>query len=90
MKIERIIKNRAMLRAVTTLDPEEFEKLVVNFEVEWGKQNKRRTFEGKERQRATGGGNKGYLESIDHKLLFILMYFKLYPIAACDGFHLGL
>ena len=84
--MDRIMKNEGMLRALTSLQPEEFEQLVFAFEKEWAKQNKRRTFEGGERQRAPGAGNKGRLESIQHKLLFILMYFKLYPIQHAMAF----
>jgi hypothetical protein len=42
------------------------------------------------RQRRRGGGRKATLGTMADKLLFILFYFKLYPIQEAQGFFFGL
>ena len=42
------------------------------------------------RIRAYGGGRKSFIDSIENKLLFILFYFKLYPIQEVLGFLFGM
>ena len=42
------------------------------------------------RQRRRGGGRKGGLHAIEDKLVFILFYFKVYPIQEVQGFFFGL
>jgi hypothetical protein len=81
MNIEKLLAHPRAIRAVTSLDAAEFEQLVFPFEKEWRKVQRRSlTQRGTERIRALGAGRKGRLESPRHKLLFILMYFKLYPL----------
>lgn len=90
MEIEKILKNRRVMLAMTSLEPEEFEQLVFPFQKEWERQNIRKTYEGELRQRDVGAGCKGKLESIRCKLFFILMYFKLYPIQEAMSFFWGI
>lgn len=86
MDIEKLLSHRRAMRAVTSLDAGEFEQLVFAFEKEWMKSRRRSlTDRGTERIRALGGGRKGPLKSIRHKLLFILFYFKLYPLQEVMG-----
>jgi hypothetical protein len=42
------------------------------------------------RQRRRGGGQKGALISLENKLLFILFYFRFYPIQALHGYLFGM
>jgi uncharacterized protein YuzE len=42
------------------------------------------------RKRAPGGGKHGYLYEIEDKLLFILMYTRIYPIFIIQGMFFGL
>src|SRR5208283_5851130 len=90
MNIERLLAHPRAIRAVTSLDAAEFEQLVFPFEKEWRKLQRRSlTRRGTERLRALGAGRKGQLESPRHKLIFILMYFKLYPLQEVLGLLFG-
>jgi DDE superfamily endonuclease/Helix-turn-helix of DDE superfamily endonuclease len=90
MNIEKMWGNPRLLRAATSLDRSELEQLVFPFEREWLKAQRRGLTErGTERVRALGAGRKGQLASIRHKLLFILMYFKLYPLQEVMGLLFG-
>ena len=42
------------------------------------------------RQRRRGGGRKGALRSTEDKLVFILFYFKFYPVQVVQGYFFGL
>src|SRR5450432_1787422 len=90
MNIEKLLAQPRLIRAVASLDQREFKQLVFPFEREWVKAQRRSlTGRGTERIRALGAGRKGQLESIRHKLLFILMYFKLYPLQEVMGLLFG-
>src|SRR5260370_176350 len=41
-------------------------------------------------RRAVGGGRKSTLRTLDDKLVFILFYFKYYPVQLVQGFFFGL
>ena len=72
------VKDRPKLfRALTSLDPSEFEELLVAFRAAW---DEYRDSKNKERQRKPGGGRKPVLSTMEDKLLFILFYFKTYPL----------
>jgi hypothetical protein len=86
------IKNKPrILGSLTGLTPVAFDQLVKSFsqayEQELAQNDKQRE---QPRQRQRGGGRKATLESSDDKLLFILFYFKLYPIQELLGFFFGL
>ena len=90
MNLDKMWGNRRLLRAATSLDAGEFEQLVFPFEREWLKAQRRSlTRRGTRRLRALGAGQKGRLESLRAKLLFILMYFKLYPLQEVMGLLFG-
>ena len=76
-----------VLRALTSLDPEEFEALLIPFEQAWETYVNNHYRLKTSRKRRYGGGRKPHLLAIEDKLLFILFYFKVYPlqetIAAC-------
>ena len=90
MDIQRIVFNSRILRSVSSLDSKEFEEMLEVFEKRWEKLHEDRTRDGQQRQRARGGGFKGQLPTARHKLLFILMYFKLYPIQEAMGVFFGM
>jgi len=42
------------------------------------------------RQRGRGGGRSGALGSLENKLVFILFYFKFYPVQVVQGYFFGM
>ena len=74
--------NPRELRAFTSLDPAEFEMLLIPFEKAWNDYINRYYIHKKSRKRRYGGGRKPRLVAIEDKLLFILFYFKVYPLQA--------
>jgi Helix-turn-helix of DDE superfamily endonuclease len=82
-----------VLRALTSLDPDEFETLLIPFEQAWEAYVTQHVRHKKARKRRYGGGRKPHLLTIEDKLLFILFYFKVYPlqevIAAFFGMSQG-
>ena len=74
--------NPRELRAFTSLDPAEFEMLLIPFEKAWKDYINRHYIHKKARKRRYGGGRKPHLVAIEDKLLFILFYFKVYPLQA--------
>lgn len=86
------IKNKPrILRSLTGLTAAAFEQLERSFsqayEQELAQSDNQRE---QPRQRQRGGGRKATLASSEDKLLFILFYFKLYPIQELLGFFFGL
>jgi hypothetical protein len=85
------IKNNApLLLALTSLTSLEFEILLVAFEKAWEDYIIKNHIDEKERQRQYGGGRKPVLENSEDKLLFILFYFKIYPLQILIGFLFGM
>jgi DDE superfamily endonuclease len=82
-----------VLRAFTSLAPEEFETLLIPFEQAWEAYLHQHFRHKTSRKRRFGGGRKPPLVAIEDKLLFILFYFKVYPlqevIAAFFGMSQG-
>jgi DDE superfamily endonuclease/Helix-turn-helix of DDE superfamily endonuclease len=84
------LKNKPMtLQSLTGLKPEEFEALLVPFGQAWDAYVEE-TFRQVKRQRAYGAGRKAELERLDDKLLFILVYFRLYPTQEVQGYLFGI
>ena len=69
-----------VLRAFTSLDPAEFEMLLMPFDKAWKDYVHRYDIPKKARKRRYGGGRKPHLSTIDEKLLFILFYCTVYPL----------
>jgi DDE superfamily endonuclease len=69
-----------VLRAFTSLDPDEFDTLLIPFEQAWEAYVSAHYRHKKSRKRRYGGGRKPRLMTIEDKLLFILFYFKVYPL----------
>ena len=90
MDMERVFRKPKLLRTLTTLDPGEFERLLVAFDAAWQKQRGERTHAGQTRQRKPGGGYKGTLPTAQAKLFFVLFYFKCYPLQEVMAVLFGL
>ena len=73
------------LQSLTGLNPKEFDKLLKSFNLVWDGILES-SMERSERQRAYGAGRKAQLELIEDKLLFILIYYRLYPTQVVQGY----
>ena len=82
-------KNATRFLSMTGLTVAEFEALLPAFAEAWAADVTRRT-SAKPRQRKAGGGRKATLKNASEKLLFILVYFKLYPLQEAQGAFFGL
>ncbi len=78
-----------VLQSLTGLNQSEFETLLNSFEVAWQEYQEREYIQ-KPRARRYGGGRQAELSSSADKLLFILVYFRLYPTQVVQGFLFGL
>ncbi len=77
--------------ALTSLHPGEFDPLLLSFTKAWQaylaeQERQRKT----PRRRKIGGGRKGQLQRLEDKLLFILVYYKVYPLQEVQGLLFGL
>lgn len=77
------------LRSLTGLNPSEFEALLPSFEAGWERFVTER-FKQAPRKRAYGAGRKEHLKSTEDKLLFILVYFRVYPTQEVQGYLFGM
>lgn len=83
-------RNHRVFLAFTGLKPSEFEILLPAFEDAWNDFVAREHVERENRKRKYGGGRKPKLSRCEDKLLFILIYFKLYPLQAVVGYLFGM
>ena len=74
LNITRALKQDRLLRALTGLNSKAFQSLLLTFT-----QVYEQTLRDKPRQRSVGGGRKARLRTFEHKLFYILFYFKCYP-----------
>jgi DDE superfamily endonuclease/Helix-turn-helix of DDE superfamily endonuclease len=86
----RVKDKPKLLRAMTGLDRDEFEELLPPFQMAWAAYAKANHPSEQERQRQAGGGRKPALRSLADKLLFILYYFKVYPLQEIVAFEFGM
>lgn len=77
------------LCSLTGLRRQEFEALLPSFGNAWDSFIQE-TFQREGRQRAIGAGRKAHLSGLEDKLVFILMYFRLYPTQEVQGFLFGM
>ena len=80
LSYQNLKDNPRALRTFTSLDQAEFETLLPSFEAAWHAYVYNNQIKKKTRKRRLGGGRKARLASIEDKLLFILVYFKVYPL----------
>jgi hypothetical protein len=90
LRYEEVVKNPERLLAFTGHTQEEFEQLLPSFEAAW--EEHRATYHRavESRKRAVGGGRHGQLHRLEDKLLFILVYFKVYPLQEVQGMLFGI
>ena len=77
---EKIRQKPRCFRVFTGLDENEFKALLISFNDALEIYIQETCIDGQERQRAYGGGRKPILSTNENKLLFILFYYKIYPI----------
>lgn len=91
LKYETLKDSPDRFLALTSLEPDEFEKLLPSFSRAWQEYLEQEESERKtKRRRKKGGGRRGQLKRIEDKLLFILVYFKTYPLQVVQGQLFGL
>ena len=79
-----------IFQSLTGMSLSEFEDLLPSFEQAWQAYVQEHHIQGKTRQRSYGGGRRGQLRADCDKLLFILVYFRLYPTQAVQGYLFGM
>jgi hypothetical protein len=77
------------LCSLTGLRIQEFEALLASFGNAWDSFIQD-TLQREGRQRAIGAGRKAHLSGLEDQLLFILVYFRLYPTQEVQGFLFGM
>jgi hypothetical protein len=73
--------------AFTGLEVKEFDILLQAFTLAWELYVQQNSLPTELRQRDYGGGRKARLSTCEEKLLFILVYFKTYPLQEVLAFH---
>lgn len=81
---QSLSKRPLVFKRLTGLTIEEFNLLLDKFKSGW-LIFIRDQFLSKERKRKFGGGRKSRLDSLEDKLLFILIYVRLYPLMVVQG-----
>ena len=87
-----IIKNKpAVFRSFTGMNLVAFQKLLPAFERAYEADlDQRDHARSAKRQRRRGGGRHSVLKGMEDKLLFILFYFKIYPLQEVQGYLFGM
>lgn len=74
-----------ILQSLTGLNQPEFERLLKSFDLAW-QEYIEQEYINRSRARRYGGGRHAELSTSADKLLFILVYFRLYPTQVAQGF----
>ena len=90
LRYEELVENPARLRAWTGVDREEIEQLLPSFARAWDAHRRTHHRPPESRTRALGAGRRGRLWRLEDKLLFILVYFKTYPLQEVQGTLFGM
>lgn len=90
LKYEDVKKKSRVLRAMTSLDVTEFDTLATELGRQWAIYQKTQAVPAPVRQRRIGGGRKSALPTVEDKLLFILYYYKTYPLQEVLAFLFGM
>ena len=91
LSYEALKDKPSQLLAVTSLTSKEFERVLAKFSEAYEElYPSDLNWRGESRQRRQGGGMKGALAKLEDKLLFILMYQKVYAIQVAHGLQFGL
>ena len=81
----QVVKRPALLHRLTGLKVKEFEVLQESFSAQYDQQVIQPRLSAPSRKRAAGGGQKGALKDPADKLLFILVYTRIYPLLIVQG-----
>jgi len=87
---ENVKDKKGVLLSLTSLVPLEFETLLIYFEQVWNEYIVINHVNIRGRKRKYGGGRKPVLLKIEDKLLFILYYFKTYPLQSVIAVQFGM
>jgi hypothetical protein len=87
---DALARHPSIFLTCTGLSPEEFMRLLLDFDLAWHTYECEQLIDSCPRCRRPGGGRKPKLGSIEAKLLFILVHVKRYPLQAVLGFLFGL
>ncbi len=90
LRYENLKNKPKTFRAFTGLDAAEFQVLLKPFGVAWERYVQEHSLPSDVRQREYGGGRKARLATCEEKLLFILVYYKTYPLQEVLAFHLDM
>ena len=80
MRYDKVRKNPIQFLSLSGFSPEEFDKLMAEFVVEWDEYITHYTLEGKKRQRIALPRVTSVLPKSQDKLLFLLVYLKTFPL----------
>ena len=87
LKFQLLKKNLAAFQCFTGLNLAAFYELLLSFERAYEADlDQREQDRTTKRQRERGGGRNGALPILENKLLFILFYFKVYPVQEVQGY----
>lgn len=87
----KVKRNRRRFLALTGLTLKEFQALLPAFDKAYRAHYARnKTLAGRKRKRQLGGGRHSTVDSPEHKLLFILVYQKTYPLQVVMGELFGM
>jgi hypothetical protein len=86
----QVAKRPALLNRLTGLTAKEFEALLIAFGEQYQQQVVQPRVKKAGRKRGEGGGQKGRLPEMGDKLLFILMYTRVYPLLCVQGMFFDL
>ena len=86
---QELKKKAERFLSLTSLTIEEFEDLLRTFSQVWQADVDKRAWS-KDRKRKPGGGRKPALTRDDDRLLFILVYYKVYPLQEVQGLLFGM
>lgn len=87
LRYENLKSKPKAFRSFTGFDVKEFQILLAAFTTAWESYAQQNRLSPELRQRGYGGGRKARLGTCQEKLLFILIYFKTYPLQEVLAFH---
>jgi hypothetical protein len=91
IKFQLLKENKATFQCFTGLNLAAFHELLPAFERAYETDlDKRDKVRARKRLRERGGGRNGALPNLEDKLLFILFYFKVYPVQEVQGYVFGM
>src|SRR5947209_18254935 len=86
----QVVKRPALLHRLTGLNVKEFEVVQESFAAQYDQQVLQPRLSAPSRKRAAGGGQKGVLKEPADKLLFILVYTRIYPLLIVQAMFFGM